>query len=310
MMGGMEIRPLVSFREVVRRGSFTLAARHLRMTQPAVSLHVKALEDEVGARLLERDGRGVRLTPAGKVLLETAEQVLSALDDAVRRIREAESPDRGRVVVACGDTIAIHLLPPVLRAFRKARPRAEVSVRNHGTKEILEMVLAREADIGLVTRPPWTDPALWVRTIREEPLLLAIPRGHPIAAADLPRSLSPLDGVAAVLLAKPSETRSLVERALRQRGVNLAVVMESGNLEVVKAYAAEGAGIAFLPEMAVTKEDRRRLEVRDLPDDFPRRKIAVVRRRDRPPGVLAAELLKFLGEWFRGTDADEDARRD
>jgi DNA-binding transcriptional LysR family regulator len=279
----MELRQLESFREVVREGSFTGAARKLHMTQPAVSLHVKALEDELGVRLLERDGRGVRLTEAGAMLLRTADDALAALDDVRRRIREAAAPDRGRVVIACGDTVALHLLPPVLTEFRRQRPLAEVSIKNHGSQQVLDLVLRREADVGIVTRPPWLDPALWARTIWTEPLLLATPRRHPLAAegdgaADRAPSAAELDRQAAVLLAKPTETRALVDRALRALGISVEVVMESGNLEVVKAYVADGLGISFLPAMAVTPRDRQRLAVRPLPKGFPERRLALVRR--------------------------------
>jgi DNA-binding transcriptional LysR family regulator len=306
----MELRQLESFREVVREGSFTGAARRLRMTQPAVSLHVKALEDELGARLLERDGRGVRLTEAGATLLRTADEALAALDDARRRIREASAPDRGRVVLACGDTVALHLLPPVLTAFRRLRPKAEVSIRNHGSQQILDLVLRREVDVGIVTRPPWLDPALWARTILVEPIRLAAPRRHALAGddgAEAPArapAAAEIAGQPAVLLAKPAETRALVDRGLRSLGVAVDVVMESGNLEVVKAYVAGGLGISFLPEMAITARDRQRMAVRPMPDGFPERRVAVVRRKDRAPTPLAVDLLRLLAEHFREGGAE------
>lgn len=296
----MELRQLLSFREVVREGSFTAAAKALHMTQPAVSLHIKALEQETGARLMERDARGVRLTPAGEVLLEAAESALAATESALRRIRELEAPERGSVLVACGDTVALRLLPPVLQGFRKAFPEAEVAIRNHGSKRILDLVLRGEVDLGIVTRPPWLDPALWTRTLLEEPLWVAAPKGHAIATSE-PESPVPLDalaGEAAVLLAKPSETRALIDRGLRQGEVSLAVVMESGNLEVVKAYVADGMGISILPAMAIAEGDRERLALRPLPDTFPRRPLALVRRKDRLPGLLAGELLRLLAERF------------
>jgi len=301
----MELRQLLSLREVVREGSFTAAARSLHMTQPAVSLHIKGLEKELGARLMERDGRGVRLTPAGEVLLQAAEVVLAATDDAVRRIQEMEAPERGTVLLACGDTVALRLLPPVLQAFRKLRPQAEVAIRNHGSRRILDLVLRREVDLGIVTRPPWLDPALWARTLLEEPFELALPPDHALAteeSVDLPR----LEGEPAVLLAKPSETRALIDRGLRDAGAQLSVVMESGNLEVVKAYVADGLGISLLPAMGITEDDRERLALRPVPATFPQRKLALVRRKDRVPGLLAADLLRLLAERFRSTERSAD----
>jgi DNA-binding transcriptional LysR family regulator len=303
----MELRQLQSFREVVREGSFTAAARRLRLTQPAISLHVKALEDELGSRLLERDGRGVRLTDAGALLLETADGVLSALEDAARRIRESSAPERGAVVVACGDTVALRLLPPVLAEFRRLHPRAELSIRNLGSQAILDLVLRREADVGIVARPPWLDPALWARTILVEPMLLATPRKHALALEEgdeRPVTAKALDGQPAVLLARPSETRSLIDRGLRALGASVSVVMESGNLEVVKAYVADGMGVSVLPAMAVAPADRKRLALRPMPAGFPERRIALVRRKDRAPSPLAMDLLRILSAHFRAAEDD------
>ena len=295
----MELRQLLSLREVVREGSFTAAARTLHMTQPAVSLHIKGLEKELGTRLMERDVRGVRLTPAGEVLLQAAEMVLATTDEAVRRIREMEAPERGTVLLACGDTVALRLLPPVLRAFRTLRPQAEIAIRNHGSRRILELVLRREVDLGIVTRPPWLDPALWARTLLEEPFELALPPGHPLAGEETV-PLSMLEGEPAIFLAKPSETRAQIDRGLRDAGARPTVVMESGNLEVVKAYVADGLGISLLPAMGITAQDRARLVLKPVPESFPRRKLALIRRKDRVPGLLAADLLRLLAERFRG----------
>jgi DNA-binding transcriptional LysR family regulator len=299
----MELRQLEAFREVVRQGSFTAAARALHMTQPGISQRIKELEDEVGARLLDRDGRGVRLTEPGRILLEAAEVALGAAHESVRRIRESQAPERGRLVLACGDTVALHLLPPVIRAFRAQHPQAEIAVRNSGSREILDLVLRRQADLGIVTRPAWLDPSLWVRTLFTEPLRLALPRGHRLAAG-VP-DLAVLQDEPAVLLARTTETRALVERGLDDAGLHLKVVLESSNLEVVKAYVAGGLGLSFVPEMAITEADRKRMAVLPLPDAFPSRRIAVVRRKDRIPGLLATDLLKLLAEEFRAAPHEE-----
>ncbi|MFV1959200.1 MAG: LysR family transcriptional regulator [Planctomycetota bacterium] len=295
----MEIRQLHSFREVVREGSFTAAARRLHMTQPAISLHVKALEKEVGARLMDRDARGVRLTPAGEVLLEAAEAILGTVEDCRRRITEMEAPERGTLLLACGDTVALHVLPPILAAFRTLRPRAEITIRNHGSRRILDQVLRREADLGIVTLPPWLHPALEARVLLEEPFWLALPPGHGLAGREA-IGLAALDGRPAVLLAPPSQTRGVIDRALGKAGVELRVVMESGNLEVVKAYVAGGMGLSILPAMAIEGSPPEGLVLVPLPDDFPRRQIALVRRRDRPPTLLASDLLRLFAERFAG----------
>lgn len=289
----------------MRAGSFTAAAKVLHMTQPAVSLHVKQLEEELHARLLERDARSVKLTASGKVLLQAAETILGTVEDTQRRIREMEAPERGTVMVACGDTVALQLLPPVLAAFRRLRPVAEVAIRNHGSRRIADLVLHREADIGIVTQGAWMDDALWARTILVEPLWLALPPGHALADRT---DLGPehVDGQPAVLLAPPSETRALIDQGLRDAGAKPAVVMESGNLEVVKAYVQGGMGVSILPDMAIDAGDRERMRLHPLPPPFPRRQIAVIRRKDRIPSMLATDLLRLLAERFRAPITEKD----
>jgi DNA-binding transcriptional LysR family regulator len=294
----MDLHLLRSFREVARERSFTAAAKNLLLTQPAVSQQVKALEKEVGEKLLDRAGRTVTPTPAGLVLLEAADRVFALLDDALRRVKETRTSDAGTVTIACGDTVALYLLPPVLSEFRARFPKADVAVRNHGSREVMALLLEGGADLGVATAPPHLDPALESAPLLEERFLLALPPRHPKAAAG-PASAAELEGEPAVLLAKPSVTRSLIDRGLRDAGVTVVPVMESGNLEVVKAYVARGIGLSFLPEMAVTEDDRRRMAVHPVPGPFPRRRLVVLRRQDRFRTRLAKELTELLAAHVR-----------
>ncbi len=289
----MELNHLRTFREVVRERSFTAAARRLFLTQPAVSQQVKALETEVGERLLERTGRDVRPTPAGAILLEAAERVFALLDDASSRIQEAKEDGEGTVTIACGDTVALYLLPPVLTDLRARFPKADVHVRNHGSVETTALVLAGDADLGVATKPERLDDALESAPLLEELLVLALPPGHRLAASG-PASLAELDGESAVLLATPAVTRAVIDEGLRAAGVRLTPAMESGNFEVVKAYVARGFGLSILPAMAVTEDDRRRMAIHALPPTFPRRKLVVLRRKDRWRSRLVVELTALL----------------
>lgn len=289
----MELNHLRTFREVVRERSFTAAARRLFLTQPAVSQQVKALETEIGERLLERTGRDVRPTPAGTILLEAAERVFALLDDASERIREAKEDGEGTVTIACGDTVALYLLPPVLSDLRARFPKADVHVRNHGSVETTALVLAGDADLGVATKPERLDDALESAPLLEELLVLALPLGHRLAVPG-PASLGDLEGESAVLLAPPAVTRALIDEGLRAAGVRLTPAMESGNLEVVKTYVARGFGLSILPAMAVTDDDRRRMAIHALPAAFPRRRLVVLRRKDRWRSRLVVELTTLL----------------
>jgi DNA-binding transcriptional LysR family regulator len=202
------------------------------------------------------------------------------------------------VVLACGDTVALYLLPPVLTEFRRRFPKAEVTIRNHGSRRILEFLLTDPIDLAVATAPPHLDPALESAPLLEETLVVVLPPEHALARKAVP-TLSDLEGEDAVLLAKPSVTRSVIERGLRAAGVRLVTAMESGNLEVVKAYVARGFGLTILPAMAVTDDDRRRMSVHPLPASFPKRRLVVLRRRDRFQTRLARELTALLAAHTR-----------
>jgi DNA-binding transcriptional LysR family regulator len=295
----MEIHHLRSFREVVRARSFTAAAKRLYLGQPAVSQQIKALETEVGERLLERTGRDVLLTPAGEILLEAVDRALSLLDDATKKIREARDAGEGTVTLACGDTVALYLLPPVLAEFRAKFPKADVSVRNHGSREIVALLLSGEADLGVATKPDDLDEALDSAPLLEESLLLALPPGHRLAATGA-TTLKDLEGEPAVLLARTAVTRRVIDEGLAAAGVRLSTAMESGNLEVCKAYVARGFGLSILPALAVTDDDRKRMAIHALPGDFPRRRLVVLRRRDRYRSRLVTALTALLAAHTKG----------
>lgn len=294
----MELHHLRTFREVVRERSFTAAARKLFLTQPAVSQQIKALETEIGERLLERTGRDVRPTDAGLLLLETAEKVLRELDDGTARIREARDEGLGTVVIACGDTTALYLLPSALAAFRLEFPKADVAVHCHGSPEVLAEVLSGGADLGVATESKDLDPALESGQLLEEDLVLAVPPGHRFHATG-PTALAELAGEAAVLLARPATTRAVIDEGLAQAGIELDPTLESGNFEVVKAYVARGFGISILPVLAITDDDRRKFAVHPLPGVFPRRRLMVVRRKDRYRGKLVKRLTAILAEQMK-----------
>ena len=132
----------------------------------------------------------------------------------------------------------------------------------------------------------------------EERLRLILPKGHRLCDAKSLK-LTDLHGEQAVLLTKRTETRSLIDRGLRAAGVELRPAMESGNLEVVKTYVREGLGLSIVPDLALSAQDARRFAVRDLPAGFPARKLAVIRRKDRPIGLLAGALLELLAEHLK-----------
>ena len=149
----MDLHQLRSFYEVVREQSFTRAADKLFLTQPAISLQIKALENELDEILLERNRRQLRLTPAGEILFAHAKAILSRLEQARDDIAALKQVLRGRLAIGTSDTNCTYVLPGVLAEFRARYPAVELDIRNRMSPEVSNLVLNDEVEFGLATLP-------------------------------------------------------------------------------------------------------------------------------------------------------------
>src|SRR5688572_22451576 len=188
----MDLAPahLRTLQEIAKRGSFSRAAEHLHLSQPAVSLHIRQLEERVGMALLERVGKRAFPTAAGEILLAHAARIfheLEAAGEALGRLRGVVS---GRIRLGTGATASIHLLPPLLRRVRSRHPEIELIVVTGNAPEMARAVAANELDLAIVTLPVTARP-LVVSSVYRDPLLAIAPPGprwrrrKPITAAEL-----------------------------------------------------------------------------------------------------------------------------
>ena len=291
----MDLESLKSFYHVAKEGSFSRAAKVLHVSQPAMSVRIKTLETELGERLFDRARQGVALTEAGAVLFESAEKIFSDVEEALTRLRELTTSGGGNVRLGCSDTASINLLPPVLRKFRKKFPAAEITMRNDHTRGILDRLVRGELDFGIVSRPASIDRRLEASVLFEEPFVFVCQKNDPLLRRSQ-ISLSMLDGRPMVTLEKGTHTRELLDRALRQAGATPTIVLETGNIEVQKIYAAAGFGCALVPESALLGNDKRRLQVRPIKGEPLRRAMAVVVPRARYLSRAAQALIEMLRE--------------
>ena len=153
----MDIASLHAFVAIADSGSFSLAADCLRLTQPAVSKRVAALETELNVRLFDRLGRAVRLTEAGTVLLPRARRILAEVDDSRRALRNLSGSVVGPLILATSHHIGLHRLPPVLRAFTTQYPRVRLDMRFMDSEIACAAVLRGEVELAIVTLPRSTE---------------------------------------------------------------------------------------------------------------------------------------------------------
>ena len=149
----MDFDQLETFLEVARNLSFSRAAEKRFRTQPAISAQIRALEEEVGAKLLDRTGGKVSITAAGKIFLGYVESALDARRAAMRSVAEAERVPGGEIVVAANEGSCLHILPEVFAEFKRSYPDVGITVRRSETREVLEAVIDNSADFGVAAMP-------------------------------------------------------------------------------------------------------------------------------------------------------------
>lgn len=297
----MELSSLRYFRTIAALGHMTRAAQVLGVTQPALSAAVKKLEAEVGAPLLDRTGRGVALTEAGRVFLERVEVSLRQADAAVEAVRQLVGLEQGSIRVGGGATAITSLLPPVVSAVRRKFPGLKFFVREAGSAAVAAAVLSRELDLGIVTLPPkakWGVPGaedLLAAPLVDDELRLIVPPGgawRPKKAGEF--RWKELVGAPFVAFEGGTAVRSIIDQAAGDAGVSLDVVMELRSIESIKQMVAAGIGVALVSRLALDPGDG--LACRD---SRLTRVLAVVRRRDRVPSPAVAEFERTLRERWR-----------
>jgi molybdate transport repressor ModE-like protein len=245
--------------EIERRGSVSAAARAIGIGQPTASQHLRLLETAAGRRLVERDGRGSRLTEAGRMLAARARDALSALETADEELRALDGLLTGTIHLGASTAPGAYLLPDVLGCFRREYPGVTVDVEVAASGEILRRLLEGRVQLALVGAQQ-ADPKIVLEPFLEDEIVgVAKPELLPLTDGKLdPRSIADV-----TLLSREagSSSRELVEAELRALGVWPRDRWELGSPEAVKRAAREGLGIAFLSRYAVAEEvDARQLE--------------------------------------------------
>src|SRR5881398_3033265 len=289
----MEIPQVEAFLAVGTFGGFRRAADALRITQPAVSARIRALEDSLDVRLFERGKHGLALSAAGRALRPHAEQLLRAVALARQAVHDLRPASGGALQIAAVLSICTYLLPDVLKRFQAAHPKVLITVRSGHSKEVLEMVLRAEAEIGLARS--LHHPEVETLSLRDDPLVLV---ARPAAWPERERRAR-LEEVAdrpLVFFDRGSSDWTLTHGLFRRAGLVPNVALEVETIETAKKMVERGVGFAFLPHLAVGRELRRRsLVAIDIVDAEPlSRSLDVIHPRQRPLSQEALGLLKTL----------------
>lgn len=289
----MNLNALRLFAAVVEHRGFSRAAEAVHVSQPAVSKAVRELERRAGMPLLERGGRGVRLTEAGTALYARARRIFAEERAAEEELRARRGVELGTLRIGASTTIATYLLPELLAAFDRRHPGVELRVESLNTRAVVERLLAYELDVALVEGPvraAEVESTVW----REDRLVMIAPTSHrlagrSVAAGELARER--------FLVREPgSGTRAVSEAALAALGVEPGTTLELGSTEAIKRAVAAGLGVAMVSLSALEVElalgTLAVVEVEGLEIVRPLSRLSL---SGRPPSQAARAFERLLG---------------
>jgi molybdate transport repressor ModE-like protein len=276
-------------REVARRGSFSAAAEALHLTQPAVSRHVAKLERETGMRLIDRLPGGVRLTDAGRTLVEHAETVMTALGAAERSLDALRGAQAGTLRIASFPSAAASLVAGALRAFHRAHPEVEVSFVDAQSDEALEVVRAGEADVALAFGPAAGEPdGLRVLALLSDRLQAALPATHALAARKR-LHLRELRDEGWIV----GTTATLTVDACRRAGFEPRIVARTDQQNAGHAFVAAGLGVSLVTSLRLVHPSHR-IAVVPLADPGVERQVYAATLDAAPMAPPVARFLTLL----------------
>lgn len=239
----MSLRTLHILVAIARKGSFAKAAGHLGLTQSAVSLQIKNLEEELGVPLFERDGRTPRLNASGRLVVERAEEILAIYDGIREELAPASDRIGGVLTLGVVPTVLTGPLPPVLGRLRKRHEQLQVRLLSGLSAELFRKVEDGELDAALTTEPPHTVPPRYQWSIYdEEPFFVAAPKGSEASTTEELFGRFPF-----VRFDKTAWAGAMVDGHLTARGIRPRQVMEIDSLEAALGLVRQGLGIAVVP---------------------------------------------------------------
>jgi len=250
----MDLRQLEIIRAIADTGSFTAAGGKLHVSQSAISRQILLLEDELGEPVFHRIGRRIRITPAGEALLQLSHRVFQDLQDTVSAISDKQESLNGTMRLVGGMTVCLYVFPALLAEMRRIHPHLDLKITVGTAERSLAMLRSGAGDLGLITLPVEAADLVSVPVLEEELLLVTYP-AHPLAKK---KTITPADlnRQHFIVFETGSITRKLVEEFFTRERIKPEIVMETENVEIIKAMVRHGLGISIIPWQAAAADVR------------------------------------------------------
>src|SRR5947209_226618 len=251
----MEITQLEFFLKVVEEGSFSKAAERVYRTQPAVSLAIRRLEEEVGAPLLDRSQKTPALTDVGRVVHDYARRIISLRDQAREAVAEVRALQRGRVRIGANESTSLYLLPDLILQFRERHPNVLVELFRHPSQQLPRGVVDRTLDFALMAFEP-RDGELESFPVLKDELVLIMSPGHRLAGRESV-GIEELGEESFLAHNVRAASRQRVVEAFAQHHTPLNIILELSTIETIKRFVQREVGLAIVPRMCVAEEIER-----------------------------------------------------
>ena len=250
----MDLRQLEILQAIAETGSFTACGRKLHVSQSAISRQILLLEEELGEPLFLRVGRQVRMTPAAESLVQLGQRVFLDVRETVGAITDRTRELRGTLRLSGGMTVCLYVFPPLLKQLRRMHPHLEVRLTVALAGRSVQEIRGGRVDAGLLTLPVEETDLVTVPALREELLLITAPT-HQLAKR---RKVQPRDlaGLPFVLFEMGSATRKVIDNFFAAQSIEPTIVMDTENVEIIKAMVKTGLGVGIVPYQAVAREVR------------------------------------------------------
>jgi DNA-binding transcriptional LysR family regulator len=289
----MQIDHFKVFCDLAETQSFSKTAALNGVTQSAVSQRVRQMEERFGATLIERGRRNFALTPEGIAILEASREILAIYNDLGTRLHTIRNVVSGTLRVASIFSIGLHELPPLLKAYRTRHPDVQVQVEFRRSQQVYQEVLNGEVDAGLVAYPAKRT-GIAFDLFEEDDMVLIVHPNHPLARSQLV-PLMRLNGEKFISFEPDTPTRKVIDRYLRENGVEATHVMEFDNVEMVKRAVEVESGISIVPENTIRQEvETGHLAAIRLEGKRLTRPLGVIYQRNRPRFPALAEFIAIL----------------
>jgi len=289
----MDTLRLSLFVDLAQSKSFSATARKFYRSQPAVSISIRKLEEELGVLLLQRGAASVRLTPEGEILRKQAVEILSLVDDLKFQASQLAKKPKGYVRFAAIHSVGLYELSDTIRVFIKKFKDIRLGLQYDEFRRVYELVESQEIEFGVVAYPQATN-AIEVIPMMEHEMVVIVPKEGPFRGrAEV--KLTELEGQSFVTFLEGTPTRQAIDGALKKAGVAVDMRFEDNNIEMLKKAVEVGMGVSIVPLKTVEKEKSGRFRLLHIKNRPLKRPIGIVKlkthRLSRAAGLFVEELL-------------------